>query len=179
MYHTKEIIGIAGPARSGKDTLANMIISIQGGYRYSFADPIREMLKPLGIDMDTEYWQAHKEDPIPVLDVTPRRMMQTLGTEWGREHIHPNIWLVMAAQARMNHGPGMIIPDVRFDNEAEWVRRNKGRVIHIKRDDAPAVESHASENGVKVMPEDIAITNNGTLEDLYEQIKGILDVTKT
>ena len=49
------LIGIAGPARSGKDTIANFIVATAGGYRYSFADPIRQMLRPLGIDMNDPY----------------------------------------------------------------------------------------------------------------------------
>lgn len=170
------LIGIAGRARSGKDTVANFIIAAIGGYRYSFADPIRAMLAPLGVDMSDPYWQAHKEDPIPALGVSPRRMMQTLGTEWGRQLIHPDLWLFMAHQRLLQNGPGMVIPDVRFENEAAWVRKHGGRVIHVIRPDAKAVEAHASEEGIEIQDADARLFNSGTLEELQISVRELLHV---
>lgn len=170
------IIGIAGRARSGKDTVAEFILASIGGYRYSFADPIRAMLVPLGVDMTDPYWQARKEEVIPALGVSPRRMMQTLGTEWGRQLIHSDLWLLMAQQRLINHGPGMIIPDVRFENEAAWVRRHGGMIIHILRPNSKEVEAHASENGVEIMPSDAQLFNTGTLEDLQLVVRELLRV---
>ena len=108
------VIGLHGRARSGKDTVANFILAQRGGYIYSFADPIRAMLVPLGIDMRDPYWQERKEEVIPAIGASPRRMMQTLGTEWGRELINPELWLILAKQLLLNCGPGMVIADVRF-----------------------------------------------------------------
>jgi hypothetical protein len=170
------LIGIAGRARSGKDTVANFIIAAIGGYRYSFADPIRAMLVPLGVDMSDPYWQAHKEDPIPALGVSPRRMMQTLGTEWGRQLIHPDLWLFMAHQRLLQNGPGMVIPDVRFENEAAWVRKHGGRIIHVIRPNAKAVEAHASEEGIEIQDTDARLFNSGTLEELQISVRELLHV---
>lgn len=170
------LIGIAGRARSGKDTVANFIIAAIGGYRYSFADPIRAMLAPLGVDMSDPYWQAHKEDPIPALGVSPRRMMQTLGTEWGRQLIHPDLWLFMTHQRLLQNGPGMVIPDVRFENEAAWVRKHGGRIIHVIRPDAKAVEAHASEEGIEIQDIDARLFNSGTLEELQISVRELLHV---
>ena len=170
------IIGITGRARSGKDTVADFIVAAQGGYRYSFADPIRAMLVPLGIDLADPYWQARKEDVIPALGVSPRRMMQTLGTEWGRQLIHPDLWLLMAQQRLLRNGPGMVIPDVRFENEAAWVRRHGGRIIHVSRPDNKEVEAHSSENGIELEPTDTQLFNTGTLEELQIAVKDMLRV---
>lgn len=170
------LIGIAGRARSGKDTVANFIVAAIGGYRYSFADPIRAMLVPLGVDMSDPYWQARKEEPIPALGVSPRRMMQTLGTEWGRQLINPDLWLIMAHQRLLQSGPGMIISDVRFDNEAAWIRRHGGRIIHVIRPDTKAVEAHASEDGIEVKDVDVRLFNNGTLEELQLSVRELLRV---
>lgn len=170
------LIGIAGRARSGKDTVANFIIAAIGGYRYSFADPIRAMLAPLGVDMNDPYWQARKEDVIPALGVSPRRMMQTLGTEWGRNLINPDLWLVMAHQCLLRNGPGMVIPDVRFENEAAWIRKHGGRIIHVIRPEAKAVEAHASEDGIEMLDTDAQLFNSGTLEELQLTVRELLRV---
>lgn len=170
------LIGIAGRARSGKDTVANFIIAAIGGYRYSFADPIRAMLAPLGVDMNDPYWQARKEDVIPALGVSPRRMMQTLGTEWGRNLINPDLWLVMAHQRLLRNGPGMVISDVRFENEAAWIRKHGGRIIHVIRSEAKAVEAHASEDGIEMQDTDARLFNSGTLEELQLSVRELLRV---
>ena len=170
------LIGIAGRARSGKDTVANFIVAAIGGYRYSFADPIRAMLAPLGVDMSDPYWQARKEEPIPALGVSPRRMMQTLGTEWGRQLINPDLWLIMAHQRLLQNGPGMIISDVRFDNEAAWIRKHGGRIIHVIRPDTKAVEAHASEDGIEMQSTDARLFNSGTLEELQLSVRELLRV---
>ena len=174
------VIGLHGRARSGKDTVANFILSHRGGYVYSFADPIRAMLVPLGIDMSDPYWQANKEAIIPALGASPRRLMQTLGTEWGRQLINPDFWLILAKQVLINYGPGMVVADVRFENEAEWVRSQGGRVIHIERPSAVAVEAHASEAGIKFKGEegDFKIINGGSLEDLQQTIREVFDVNQ-
>lgn len=175
--HQATVIGLHGRARAGKDTVANFILSHRGGYLYSFADPIRAMLVPLGINMSDPYWQARKEDVIPALGVSPRRLMQTLGTEWGRQIINPDLWLILAKQRLLNFGPGMVIADVRFENEASWVRSQGGRVIHIERPNNVAVEAHASEAGIEFKGEegDIKIVNGGTLEDLQNTIREVFD----
>lgn len=170
------LIGIAGRARSGKDTVANFIVAAIGGYRYSFADPIRAMLAPLGVDMNDPYWQARKEDIIPALGVSPRRMMQTLGTEWGRNLINPDLWLVMAHQRLLRNGPGMVISDVRFENEAAWIRKHGGRIIHVIRPEAKAVEAHASEDGIEMQDTDARLFNSGTLEELQLSVRELLRV---
>lgn len=169
------IIGIAGPARVGKDTVANFILAEVGGYRYSFADPIYAMLRQLGIDMSDPYWEMRKEETIPALGTSPRHMMQTLGTEWGRQLINPDLWVILAHQRLLHNGPGMIVPGVRFENEALWIRKNGGRIIHLSCPDARKVKAHISENGVTQEPNDWYIYNDSTLEALQTKVKGIFD----
>lgn len=168
------IIGIAGAARTGKDTTANFIIAAVGGYRYGLADPIRNMLTQIGVDMSDPYWQDNKEQTIPALGVSPRRLMQTLGTEWGRQLVHPNLWLILAQQRLLKFGPGMVIPDVRFDNEAQWVRDRGGMIIHLKRSTASGVALHASEGGVVQHVADKTLINDGTLEELQQSVRELL-----
>lgn len=159
------MIGLCGPARTGKDTAADLLLSNVRGYRYSFADPIRDMIKALGVDMSNPYWIEHKEAPVPWLGASPRRLMQTLGTEWGRQMIREDIWLQMAAHVFKVNGPGMVVSDVRFENEAAWVREHGGLIIHIRRSSAPKVASHISEAGVAVAEGDALVHNEGTIQE--------------
>lgn len=168
------IIGLTGRARVGKDTVARFIVAARGGYQYSFADPMRAMLKAgFNIDLNDPYWIQHKEDIIPAIGKSPRELMQTLGTEWGRNLINEDIWLILARQRLLSSGPGMVVADVRFDNEAEWVRKLGGRIIHITRDSAERVKQHASEVGVAQEAGDGILINNGTLQDLQQSVKDL------
>ena len=71
----------------------------------------------------------------------------------------------------------MVITDVRFENEAQWVRKMGGRIVHVIRNNAPTVNPHASEAGVVQLPEDGVIINEGTdLESLQLTVKEFLRV---
>lgn len=161
------LVGITGPARSGKDTFAEFLRAYLGGTIYSMADPIRNMLRGIGIDMNDPYWQSRKEEPIPVFGKSPRELMQTLGTEWGRDQVNPQIWVILAHHFRMNDpNTALIVPDIRFENEARWIRDSGGLIVRIERDNLSTVKKHSSEAGIKVLPQDLVVKNNGTLEDL-------------
>lgn len=159
------VVGLAGKARSGKDTLAAAIIAARGGYRYGFADPIKQMTDvfvPRGGDHE-------KEVVIPELGKSRRQLWQTLGTEWGRDLINPNIWLTIAGWRLQKDGPGMVIADLRFENEADWVRSKRGLVIHVQRPNAAAVHgstTHASEAGLVIGEQDMIFRNLSTLDYL-------------
>jgi len=175
MSHPKyPIIGVTGKARSGKNTIAELILATVGGYHYAFADPIRAMMAAIDIDMADPYWQARKEERILMLGRSPRQMMQTLGTEWGRGCVHPNVWVILAAGKYNAAGRGMVISDVRFENEAEWLRSAGGLLIHVQRSNLPKINAHASENGVAFAPGDAVINNDGTLEELNAAVVALL-----
>jgi len=172
------VIGLAGPARAGKDTVRDIIISNIGGYRYSFADPLRAMLAAIGVDMSDPYWIKNKETPIPALgNRSPRYLLQTLGTEWGRNLVTPDIWLSLATNHLRLTGPGMIIADVRFGNEAEWVRK-LGQLVHVRRSDLPVISeyAHESETGILPLENELVIYNTGTISELERKIKDWLHV---
>ena len=174
-----KLIGITGKARSGKDTAASYLAHKHGLIRYSFATPMKAAIKAMLGLSDRHMDGDLKEAEIPWLGVSPRRIMQTLGTEWGRETIREDLWVVLAQRqwdqvsnpTEDTFHTGMIVPDVRFEDEADFIRRNGGVVIHIKRDAAAQIESHKSEAGVRVCAGDLVIANNGTLADLYHVLR--------
>lgn len=93
------IVGITGRARSGKDTLADMIVAAsRSGIWMSFADPIRHFIARVsGLPYAELVDSPRKETPIPDLgNKSPRQMMQTLGTEWGRDLIDSDLWIKVA-----------------------------------------------------------------------------------
>ena len=168
------IIGLTGPAGCGKDTVADHLASELGYARYAFADPLRAALVAgLGIDPACFTNRDLKEKPHVLYGVSPRRMLQTLGTEWGRKLIADDVWLRRAAlfahQAARKGSKALVISDVRFENEAAWVRK-QGLLLHIHRPDVGAVETHASEAGVSfVAGADARIENTSTVQALCRQ----------
>lgn len=171
-------IGIAGPARSGKDTAAGWLIE-QGFRQYSFAAPLKAGLKVM-LGLDARHTDGDlKELPLESYGASPRRMMQTLGTEWGRELINDRVWLIRAGEIteewlRSPDVRGVVISDVRFENEAAWLREKGGLLVHLRRAAAHSVEAHASEAGVAVEAGDPVVHNDGTIDELFVQLAGIM-----
>lgn len=160
------LIGIAGQARSGKDTLASYMLDNLGGtwLRSSFADPMKAMLSAIDVDTSDEA----KDLPSNQYGLSTRHMLQTLGTEWGRDRNGNNFWIDVFA--RSNAGKCVIVPDVRFDNEAELVRAN-GVLIHLV--GRGGIEgNHVSENAIAFKPGDIVIDNSRDLAWLHSQVDG-------
>lgn len=83
-------------------------------------------------------------------DITGRQVLQKVGTELFRERVHPDFWL-FAMESRIVRSTSQhhVVADVRFDNEADWIRRQGGRVVGLYRaDQGPVTDPHASERGV-------------------------------
>lgn len=174
-----QLIGLIGKAGVGKDTAALHLYREHGLYRYAFAAPLRGMVAGL---LGESHWEDRewKERPVDWLGKSPRELLQTLGTEWGRELVHPHLWVLKADQVwkRVNdfYSPytGMVISDVRFPNEADWIHSQGGILIEILRPDAAPVASHASEQqDLSGFPRHI-INNTGTIDDLHDAINAII-----
>ena len=165
------IIGFTGLAGSGKSTAANALVAHLGFTRLSFASPLRAMLTGLGLT--AEQMSTGKNEPIEWLDGrTPRQLLQTLGTEWGRTLVHRDIWIRAAAQQikiRKEAGAkGIVFDDCRFDNEALMIQRAGGLVIEIEREGLVAM-GHVSEAGVSEHILDATIGNEWP-EDVFGRV---------
>lgn len=169
MTNNRILVGITGRAGSGKDTFARLLaeVSDQLVEIDHFAEPLRQGLQAmLGLSPEA-FEPALKELPIPWLGVSPRRLMQTLGTEWGREMVAPDLWVTLAQRRRdHSHYDATIFADVRFESEADWIRDQGGTILRMVRPSPDRLDAHKSEDGIARHKDDVAIYNAGSLDDL-------------
>jgi len=176
------IIGICGAAGAGKDTIAGLLV--ERGYRQiAFADPIYEAVSVItGLSVDDLKDRSRKENTLGWISQSPRRLLQSLGTEWGREMIHPEIW-VMSALRRVEEGGDYCITDVRFPNEAEAIKARGGVVWRVARPGFSALADdeagHSSEAGIPARYIDDELENAGTMDDLAAAVDAALGNLQT
>ena len=178
---TKILIAFAGRKQSGKTTAANLLLP-HGFVRCSFAEPIKGMIARLMIDTGltpdeiVRYMREEKETLIPELGASTRYLLQTLGTEWGRQGIHADIWVnITRSRLERLDAEYVVFDDLRFDNEAVLIRELGGLVVHVVRDPRAAFypDLHSSESGIHHHEDDAYIDNTGSLLKFSAQVEGI------
>lgn len=143
-------------------------------------------------EADNFYNKEIKNNPFEIvkldtIKLTPRTLLQLLGTECGRQIIHPNIWVnstlergrLYSVEEKSNliH-PSWCITDCRFPNEADAIKSKGGINIRVNR----SKEGYSNNSGIKHESEtaldgykfDYVIDNDGTIEDLVDKVKEIL-----
>ncbi len=176
------LIGIAGRARAGKDTAADFTCKrFRFFNKHSFAKPIKEACRAIFDWNDRHLYGDLKETIDPFYGISPRYAMQTLGTEWGRDIINPSIWVLRAAKEYRNNieaVESMVVPDVRFENECQWVFDEGGIVIQLERDSNESIApDHISEAGISHMlrpNKDFILDNNGPVIHLHKELANIV-----
>lgn len=154
----KLLVGIAGFAGSGKDTVADMLSAHYGFQKVSLADPLKRICKEVFGFSDVSLWgpSSYRNDPAPGwAGLTPRQALQQLGTEWGRG-CHPDVWVragIRTAREILDTGAGytakfgvdresilyfpkvegVAFADVRFRNEIEAIQGAGGYVVRVHR----------------------------------------------
>lgn len=173
------VIGLTGHAGVGKSTAALYLVERRGFIRVPFAAPLKRMLRSIGLT-DRETDGDLKEKPCDILmGKTPRFAMQTVGTEWGRNLIHPDLWIELwrrDAERLILGGHSVVADDCRFPNEAVVLRKLGGKVIGIRADEAldPAVAAHASESH-NIEPDARILNGKTSLDDFHARIDGALE----
>lgn len=160
------VIGLAGHAGSGKNAAAEAL----GGVVIGFADPLYAGLAAmLGVTESQLRARATKELPLSC-GKSPRDLLRTLGTEWGRELVRNDLWIWRARQ-RINEakriGSGLVaVCDVRFKNELEFVKSEMGGVVWWIDRPGTVAGGHVSDLSLTAEDCDLVIPNDGSLEQL-------------
>lgn len=166
------LIGFTGPAGVGKDEAARRLNLLLPHYdTYAFAKPIKAALATLGFQEPKT--REEKESLVPGLGSSYRRLAQTLGTEWGRDCIRPDFWLWLAKQ-RAAKQPNLLVTDVRFENEAVWIRESGGLMVHVEGRETTVTgqeATHASEAGIAVQAGAYLLPNFSGLTELDHQVR--------
>jgi len=145
------IIGVSGFIGSGKDTIADYLITFKGFKRMSYAGPLKDAVAAIfGWERDllegtTKYsreWRDQVDtwwaDRLEIKHLTPRWVLQQWGTEVGRRSFHDDIWIASIEHKLLTAKDDIVISDCRFPNELKSVKKMGGITIRVSRGENPA-----------------------------------------
>jgi dephospho-CoA kinase len=164
---------VLGKAGSGKTTVANGFVTHTPGLfrKYALADKVKEI----------------QRDLFPYLTGKPRHVLQHIGMSM--REIDPDVWIKYLDEMILKHGEVAVIDDVRLSNEYNHYI-NKGYIsIRVLCDDDVRIErmrqrdgdvdlaalQHQTETELDDVECDYTIDNNGTIEQLMEQVDRIIE----
>lgn len=166
------LIGLTGRAGAGKDTAAHYLTQCHGFVQAAFASVINDMAEVLLEAFGEDYAALHerhlKEQPlhrIPGLP-TARQIKQQLG-DLGRSWASDFWCRALAQQLGMDGPPAtspvhdrIVISDVRYPNEADWIASHGGLLLRLRRPQAEPVRKHGSEDYIDGLPACLEIVND-------------------
>lgn len=180
------IIGLVGYIGAGKGTVRDILVRENGYHGFAFADALKDAVAtiftwPRGLlEGDSNASRAFRERVDPWwshklgYEVTPRLILQKFGTEACRNGIADNIWIA-ALEKRMQGYQDVVISDVRFPNEIDFVRSVGGVIIRVRRGEDPTDEElskmHISETAWKGLPVNYTLVNDSTLDNLKDNVR--------
>ena len=167
-------IALVGKMRSGKDTVADILQKEYKFNRIAFGDKLKEL--------------AHMIFPHVPLDPKPRELYLFMNT---MREFHEDVWVYHLANTYnsiKNNSHGIVITDVRQQNELDWCKKNGFTILKVVCDDTIRLErikasgdahkeeylTHNTESSVDQLEFDDWIDNSGNLEDLHEQVVTVL-----
>lgn len=201
------IIGICGLIGSGKDTAADYLVNFHGFKRESFAATLKDAVGNIfGWDRDmlegrTKQSREWREQPDTWwsqrlgMEVTPRWMLQYLGTNIMRNHFHNDIWIASLENKLRLTKDHIVISDCRFPNEIAGLKSQGAIIVWIQRGQIPEwydIAAKANRGDVdcqqwletnRIHPSeyswagtefDAVIDNNQSIETLYSNLKNLV-----
>lgn len=163
------IVGLTGKARSGKDTAADILVAEYGYAKVAFAAEVKAIaMKHFGL--------THKEVFLEKTEFS-RRILQGIGDGF-REEVNKKIWIEKVLSDD-NKGKLIVIPDVRYLNEVEEIRKFGGVVFKVVRDDRPAIEynaDHISEMEQDGIEPDAMLFNGSTPEKYRDVVRSTFEM---
>lgn len=194
-----KIVGIVGKMSSGKNTVANVFEQQCRFLTFSTADPLKQLLQTL-FDIPSEVLWG----PSELRRGEIRQMLQELGTDFARKY-RPDVWVTklsnriyswhlqktdllhMYTDGECAAAHGIVVPDIRFHNEANLILTLGGTLLKVVRtnvliQDTSDNLNHISEKELDDIPDTkfkYIINNNKSLIDLEAEIMGIArEITK-
>lgn len=165
------LIALFGPQQVGKSTSARSLSNFHQFEIVSFADPIyRAIGAILGMNL-VEVKALPKETPMPELGGrTLRYALQTLGTEWGRNLISEELWILTAQrriQSLLSVGRPVVVDDLRFDNERRILADMGCKFVRLTREGIEESGGHGSEVHWKSFTPDATVENPAADDATY------------
>jgi hypothetical protein len=159
----RRIIGLVGLIGSGKGTVGDCLVKRHQFQAMSFANSLKDAVSAIFdwprdmLEGDTaasrvwretsdEYWSRKLNK-----DITPRWILQNIGTDVMRNCFDPSIWIWSLERKLMNSSQSVVITDVRFQNEITMINHLGGEIWWIRRDPEPKWLPTALTNA-KLMP---------------------------
>jgi len=174
----KILISLSGKAGSGKDEIGSYLYKHYGFRRFAFADLLKSVI---GIDIfgfNVNQLESNLKDFVDSrYDKTPRELLQ--GAGMALRECYKDIWVLPLYRYfnRSDMFENVVVTDARFLNEIEAVKRLGGQAWLIERDEGRVIANpeHISENeSLTYQHFDARISNNGSLQDLFRQIRSLL-----
>lgn len=177
-----QLLVVGGYATSGKDAFADILVKELGWYKTYMSKPLETALLtlnpwiPLGsASKQNCYWQTYKEVHNTVgYDESKkypevRRLLQTLGTEVGRNQFNEDIWVDLACREiveklKLNHR--VVVTGIRYQNEIDKMRQLGAKTVWVERPGVLPINAHSSDNTLAKDSFDILCVNKGNLEEL-------------
>ena len=150
----RRIIGLMGYAHAGKDTAAEGLIAA-GWTRVAFADALKAVAQHIG-------WDGRK-------DAHGRVLLQRLGVAV-RDYVDSEAWVRAAARTIDGIDGDVVVTDVRFPNEVEFIRARCGMVVRIDRPGTGPLNDHASEHAWTGARPDFVLLNDGDPKAIQRQL---------
>jgi len=201
-----KIIGVCGLIGGGKGTVADILVGNHNFQKVSFADPLKDMVSTVftwprhlleGDTKESRDWREKVDEwwsiRLGIENLTPRWVLQYWGTDVCRANFHENIWIAslerkikMMGIGSVNKPHNIVIPDTRFPNEINMIRKLGGEVWGVRRGEDPdwminliqygeqPLDIHPSEWSWVRENLDQLINNDGTLLELEEKVKSLL-----
>jgi len=195
------LIGLVGLKRSGKDTTADYLTKHYDFAKYSLADPMKKACKEIFLFSDEQLWGNDKERIDHRYGCSARRILQIFGTELFQYNIYHHIpefkipsrklWIYRfeqwyhnlmsdyAADYEMTGKyivPNVVIADVRFEHEAEDIRKLDGIIVRVVRYPLPDnSDQHASETELLEIEEDYTLYGMDNIPTLYKEIDKLME----
>ena len=204
-----KILGITGLKGSGKDTIGDIICKNDESFvKMSFADTLKDITAILmgwdrkllqGDTIESREWREKADDywsDVFGKMITPRIILQQLGTEVLRNHFLQSIWVDSLKKKIMNTDKNVVITDVRFPNEIDAIKELGGTIYRVERGEIPKWYYEVNNLRLAAMPEtnilyivegldkihesewkwigydrpEHIFKNNGTIEDLEKEV---------